>query len=109
MAERLHPGVYVEEVSSGIRPIEAVGTSTAAFVGEAARGRPGFAHFLTSFEDYVKALGGHLPDDQGLLAQAVQSFFLAGGRRAYAVRVLSGSAKRGKSDPVATRLPAKEG
>lgn len=30
-----YPGVYVEEVSSGTRPIEAVGTSTAAFVGEA--------------------------------------------------------------------------
>jgi hypothetical protein len=31
----LTPGVYVEEVSSGARPIEAVGTSTAAFVGSA--------------------------------------------------------------------------
>lgn len=109
MAERLHPGVYVEEVSSGIRPIEAVGTSTAAFVGEAARGRPGHAHFLASFADYVKALGGHLPDDKGLLAQAVQTFFLAGGRRAYAVRVLPAGATRGTSAQVATRLPAGEG
>jgi phage tail sheath protein FI len=29
----LSPGVYVEEVSSGARPIQAVGTSIAAFVG----------------------------------------------------------------------------
>lgn len=29
----LTPGVYIEEVSSGGRPIEAVGTSVAAFVG----------------------------------------------------------------------------
>jgi phage tail sheath protein FI len=29
------PGVYVEEVPSGSRPIEAVGTAVAAFVGAA--------------------------------------------------------------------------
>jgi len=33
----LSPGVYVEEVSSGSRPIEAVGTAVAAFVGFARR------------------------------------------------------------------------
>jgi hypothetical protein len=33
----LSPGVHVEEVSSGPRPIEAVGTAVAAFVGMAAR------------------------------------------------------------------------
>ena len=33
----LTPGVYVEEVSSGSRPLEAVGTSVAAFVGLARR------------------------------------------------------------------------
>ena len=38
MPERLHPGVYVEEVSSGVRPIEAASTSTAAFVGLAEMG-----------------------------------------------------------------------
>ena len=27
------PGVYVEEVDKGTKPIEAVGTSTAAFIG----------------------------------------------------------------------------
>jgi phage tail sheath protein FI len=33
----LTPGVYLEEVSSGSRPIEAVGTAVAAFVGFAKR------------------------------------------------------------------------
>ena len=33
-----YPGVYMQEVSSGVRPIQAAGTSTAAFLGEAARG-----------------------------------------------------------------------
>ena len=41
MAERLHPGVYVEEVGGSVRPIQAVSTSTAAFLGEA--GEPAFA------------------------------------------------------------------
>lgn len=32
-AEVLHPGVYIDEIPTGTRPIEGVGTSTAAFVG----------------------------------------------------------------------------
>ncbi len=104
MAERLHPGVYVEEVSSGAGPIQGVATSVAAFVGEAVRGMPGFPYFLTSFDDYVKFLGGHQPDAKGYLAQAVQGFFLAGGQSAYAVRVLPSSALAGSSTAVATRV-----
>jgi hypothetical protein len=104
MAERLHPGVYVDEVSSGIRPIEAVGTSTAAFVGEAARGMPGYPHFVASFDDYVSIFGGHTPGEKGLLAQAVQAFFGAGGQRAFVVRVLPSDAARAASSAVATRI-----
>ena len=33
MPERLTPGVYVEEVDRGPKPIEGVGTAMAAFVG----------------------------------------------------------------------------
>jgi phage tail sheath protein FI len=104
MAERLHPGVYVEEISSGAGPIQGVATSVAAFVGEAVRGMPGFPYFLTSFDDYTRLLGGHQPDAKGFLAQAVQGFFLAGGQSAYAVRVLPSSALAGASAPVATRV-----
>jgi phage tail sheath protein FI len=103
MPERLHPGVYVEEVSGGVKPIEGVGTSTSAFVGEAARGIPGIAHFVTSFAEFQKALGGHLPGERGLLAQAVEGFFLAGGTRAYAVRVLPSDATLGGSESLAAR------
>src|ERR671938_547110 len=38
MPELLHPGVYTLEVSSGVRPIEGVSTSTAAFIGVADKG-----------------------------------------------------------------------
>jgi phage tail sheath protein FI len=104
MAERLHPGVYVEEVSSGVRPIEGVSTSTAAFVGEAARGIPALAQFVTNFGDYERLFGGHRPGDAGLLATAVDGFFAAGGKRAYVVRVLPSDAVKGQSSAVNTRL-----
>ncbi len=38
MATYLHPGVYIEEIPSGAKPIEGVATSVAAFVGPAHRG-----------------------------------------------------------------------
>ncbi|HTV25903.1 MAG TPA: phage tail sheath subtilisin-like domain-containing protein [Polyangiaceae bacterium] len=109
MAERLHPGVYVEEVPSGVRPIEQVSTSTAGFVGEAARGVPGVAEFITSFDDFVRLFGGHRSGDDGFLAQAVEAFFSAGGRRAYAVRVLPSGAERAQSAAVPVRIQPSAG
>jgi phage tail sheath protein FI len=109
MAERLHPGVYVEEVPSGVRPIEQVSTSTAGFVGEAARGVPGVAEFITSFDDFVRLFGGHRSGEDGFLAQAVEAFFSAGGRRAYAVRVLPSGAERAQSEAVPVRFQPSAG
>src|SRR5438552_13960841 len=106
MPERLHPGVYVEEVSGGVRPIEGVSTSTAAFVGEAARGIPAFAQFVTGFPGYERAYGGHQPGEAGLLAAAVEGFFAAGGKRAYVVRVLPADAVKGQADTVDARVTA---
>ncbi|RKG56008.1 hypothetical protein D7X30_26100 [Corallococcus sp. AB011P] len=103
VAERLHPGVYVEEISAGARPIEGVGTSTAAFVGRTARGIPALAQFVTGFADYERAFGGHEPGEAGLVAQAVEAFFDSGGRRAYVVRVLPSDAVGGVSAPLASR------
>ncbi|APR75703.1 Phage tail sheath protein FI [Minicystis rosea] len=106
MAERLHPGVYVEEVSSGVRPIEGVSTSTAAFIGETARGIPDMPHYLTSFDEFTRLLGGYAEGDKGLMAHAVESFFANGGQRAYAVRVLPSNAQTGTSPLVKTRKKA---
>ncbi len=103
--ERLHPGVYVEEVSSGIRPIEGVGTSTTAFVGVAARGVPEQASLITSFDEYRRFYGGVLAGEAGFMPLAVQAFFETGGRRAYAVRVLPADASVAEQDaPVAARF-----
>lgn len=90
--ERLHPGVYVEEISSGVRPIEGVSTSTAAFVGVAARGVPSRAQLVTSYDDFARSFGGFLPGEDGFLPLAVDAFFSGGGRRAYVVRVLPADA-----------------
>lgn len=103
MAERLTPGVYVEEVDAGIKPIEGVATSTAGFIGEAPRGIPDRATFVRGFRDFDRLFGGHAPGEAGHLAQAVDAFFDAGGTRAYVVRVLPATATGGTSDVVMAR------
>lgn len=84
MPEYLAPGVYVEEVSSGIKPIEAVGTSTGAFVGGAVKGPVAEPVLVTSFTQFVDVFGGFHPDHY--LAYAVRQFFTQGGGRCFVVR-----------------------
>jgi phage tail sheath protein FI len=103
MAERLTPGVYVELIDSGIKPIQAVGTATAGFIGVAARGVPGTATFVRGFADFERAFGGHRRGPDGHLAQAVDAFFAAGGSRAFVVRVLPDDATTAVSEPVLAR------
>ena len=105
MAERLTPGVYIEEKSGGVRPIQGAVTSTAGFVGEAERGIPGRATFIGQPGDFGRTFGGHRRGAAGHLAAAVQSFFQAGGRRAYVVRVLPGDATAGASEELLARGP----
>lgn len=100
MAERLTPGVYVEEIQSGIKPIQAVGTSSAGFIGEASRGVPGVATFVRGFADFERSFGGHQRGPAGHLALAVEGFFAAGGARAFVVRVLPQDATVGVSPTV---------
>ena len=87
MAEYLHPGVYTEEKSSGVKPIEGVGTSTAAFIGVTAKGVPNKATFITSWSQFVRNFGYLIPGSY--LPYAVQQFYANGGKRCYVVRVLS--------------------
>ncbi len=87
MPEYLHPGVFVEEKSSGVRPIEGVGTSTAAFIGVTAKGVPNKATFITSWAQFVRAFGDLIPSSY--LPYAVSQFFNNGGKRCYIVRTLN--------------------
>ncbi|MBP8132858.1 MAG: phage tail sheath family protein [Zoogloea sp.] len=91
MASYLHPGVYIEELPSGARPIEGVGTSTACFMGYATRGPVGSPVLISSWDDYVRNFGGlrevtasSRGDDLGL---SVSAFFLNGGSKTYIIRL----------------------
>jgi phage tail sheath protein FI len=95
MPEYLYPGVYVEEVDTGNKPIEGVSTSTVGFLGIAERG-PTKATLITSFGDYTRAFGRYVKDPDGIdhyLTYAVEGFFQNGGKRCFVQRVAH-------SDPV---------
>src|SRR5437762_3486367 len=94
MAEYLTPGIYVEELSGGIKPIEGVGTSTGAFIGIAERGpiagavyeddARGGPVFIPNFTEFTRVFGGFVKGEY--LAYAVQQFFGEGGTRCYVAR-----------------------
>jgi len=85
MAILSYPGVYVEEIPSGVRPIEAASTSTAAFVGLAEMGPDDEAKRITSWTEFQKYYGTFI--DDGYLAESVFQFFNNGGSQCYIVRI----------------------
>src|SRR5262245_4905847 len=96
MPEYLSPGVYVEEISGGIKPIEGVGTSTGAFVGIAEKGPINSPQLITNFSKFLDTFGGFLPD--AFLAYGVNHFFTEGGTRCYVVRSFKPTSTSPKSD-----------
>src|SRR6266487_1955378 len=85
MPQYLSPGVYVEEVEAGSRPIEGVGTAVAAFVGLAAKGRFNQPTLVTNWSQFVQTYGDFV--EGSYLAHAVYGYFLNGGGSCYVVRV----------------------
>jgi phage tail sheath protein FI len=99
MPEYLSPGVYVEEVDRGPKPIEGVGTSMAAFVGftekaELVREVGGelvvenllnHPQLVTNWTQYVERFGGFVAGVN--LPQSVYGYFMNGGSRCYVVSV----------------------
>jgi phage tail sheath protein FI len=93
MPEYLAPGVYVEEVDTGAKPIEGVSVSTTGMVGVTERGPVGKPTFVIGFADFTRQFGGFLNRRQftgpnWLLPHAVDGFFTNGGKRLFLVRVL---------------------
>jgi hypothetical protein len=80
-----YPGVYIEEIPSGVRTISGVSTSVTAFVGYTVRGLDNRATHIFSFADFERACGGL--DRESELSYVVQQFFANGGSEAYIVRV----------------------
>src|SRR5947208_963482 len=72
-----YPGVYIEEIPSGVRTITGVATSIAAFVGRARRGPVNEAIVINSFGDYERMFGGLWIDST--MSYAVDDFFKNGG------------------------------
>ncbi|MDQ6423042.1 phage tail sheath family protein [Paenibacillus sp. LHD-117] len=98
MAEYLSPGVYVEEFESGAKPLDGVSTSTAGFIGLAARGPvSGLPLLITSPADFGRAFGSYLSESAfgsyRYLAYAVNQFFMNGGSRCYVMRIAPEDAK----------------
>lgn len=85
MPEYLAPGVYVEEIEIGAKPIEGVSTSTAAFVGIAQKGPMNDPTLITGWEQFRRRFGDYMKESY--LAYAVYGFFSNGGKRCYVVRV----------------------
>src|ERR1043165_9852009 len=90
MPEYLHPGVYIEEIERGPRPIEGVATSTAAFLGETERG-PTRPRMVTSYNEYRRWFGGVFSSTK-YMPYAVSGFFDNGGKRAFIARIVGKAA-----------------
>src|SRR5713101_5777824 len=84
-----YPGVYIEEIPSGVHTITGVGTSITAFVGYTARGKVNQPVHIFSYADFERAFGGLSVDSP--LSYCVKHFFQNGGTEAYVVRAAQGA------------------
>src|ERR1035441_7801813 len=103
MPTYLSPGVYIEEVEPGVRPIEGVGTAVAAFLGLASDGPFHTPTLVTNWSQFTTTFGE--PVEGSYLAHQLYGYFLNGGGRAYVVRI---GGEAGGGSPAAARadLPA---
>lgn len=99
-----YPGVYVEEIPSGVRTITGVATSIAAFVGRAARGPVNEPTTITSYADFERIFGGLWVNSK--LGYSVRDFYQNGGTTAIIVRLVHSDAAAADL-PVGGGFPAK--
>jgi len=85
-----YPGVYIEEVSSGVRTVTGVATSITAFIGRTLRGPTNDPVRVQSFAEFERRFGGLWRDST--LSYSLQQFFQNGGTDALIVRVHNGAA-----------------
>jgi phage tail sheath protein FI len=89
-----YPGVYIQEIPSGVRTITGVATSITAFIGWANQGPIDTAQEIFSWQDFERCFGGL--DGNSLLGYAVSSFFANGGTDAYVIRLADPTASLAK-------------
>jgi hypothetical protein len=100
-----YPGVYIEEIPSGVRTITGVATSIAAFIGWAAQGATDSAQLTLSWSDFEREFGGL--DSRSYLGYAVYHFFLNGGQQCYVIRLVASGAAVAKVTLSSLTLTAK--
>src|SRR5262245_8319916 len=95
------PGVYVQEIPSGVNTITGVATSIGMFLGMTQRGRLGIPTRVLSFADYSRAFGTDTAVSE--MTDQVRQFFINGGQQAFILRLANGalSATVGLKDELA--------
>lgn len=84
-----YPGVYIEEIPSGVRTITGVSTSDTAFVGHFSRGPMNKPVRITSFSDFERQFGGLRTDSEA--GYAILQYYLNGGQVAWVIRTANGT------------------
>ena len=98
-----YPGVYIEEIPSGVRTITGVATSITAFIGRAVSGPVNEPTVINSFGDYERSFGGL--SLLSTMSYAVRDFYLNGGSQAIIVRVIRNGGTARISLPVEITSP----
>ncbi|MGC1310453.1 MAG: phage tail sheath C-terminal domain-containing protein [Phormidesmis sp.] len=99
-----YPGVYVEELPSGVRTITGVATSVTAFIGPAEQGPTSKAVRIQSFAGFQRQFGGLWVNS--IMGHMVQQFFLNGGADALIVRVVGEGAAKATANVSGLQLVA---
>lgn len=84
-----YPGVYLEEIPSGVRTLTGVATAIAAFVGRTRRGPTNDPTRIFNYGDFERSFGGLWANST--VSYAVRHYFQNGGSDAIIVRVENGA------------------
>ena len=98
-----YPGVYIEEIPSGVRTITGVATSIAAFIGRARKGPVNEPITINNFGDFERHFGGLWLNST--MSFALRDFFLNGGSQAIIVRLHNGATVAEISLPTGAPVP----
>jgi phage tail sheath protein FI len=99
-----YPGVYIEEIASGVRTITGVATSITAFIGRASRGPVSEPTTIFNFGDFERMFGGLGVDYP--MSYTVRDFYMNGGSQAIIVRLINTPPAAAAGPPPAVPVPA---
>ena len=96
MVQVSYPGVYVQEIPSGVNTITGVSTSIAAFFGRTTKGPMNSPVRCLSYADFLRSFGGAHPASE--LAIGLRQFFDNGGTDCYVVRLGGAGSQAAQAD-----------